>query len=226
MGGCEEPIGRVCVVKKIESRALTFVPDGPGPHPVLCFLHGAGEAAADRDGQRPQPLTRVLTHCSPGWHAENRTPFVARFLVICPQLGQVRRWEPEDAQWVDALVAHAIDQHGGDASRLALTGFSLGGEGTFQLASASRHRWPVIWAVDPALQRIPPIPTDDVRVWVHHGSDQPGGINMNTFAELLGLQTFRDDRPARRVISALQEDHVGTCVTAYARAQVYDWLAS
>jgi predicted peptidase len=212
------------VVKRIESRALIFVPDGPGPHPVLCFLHGAGEAAADRTGQQLQPLTRVLTHHSPGWHAENGTSFAARFLVICPQLGQVRRWEPEDAEWVDALVSQAINQHGGDETRLAMTGFSLGGEGAFQLASASRHRWLAIWAVDPALQRIPPTPADDVRVWVHHGNDQPGGTNMSRFAETLGLEAFGGDRSARRLLSVLQEDHVGTCLTAYAAPQVYDWL--
>jgi predicted peptidase len=212
------------VVKRIESRALIFVPDSAGPHPVLCFLHGAGEAAADRRGERLQSLNRVLTHRSPGWHAENGTSFVTRFLVICPQLGQVRRWEPDDADWVDSLVSNAIDRHGGDATRLALTGFSLGGEGAFQLASVSRYRWTAIWAVDPALQRTPPMPADDVRVWVHHGSDQPGGAHMGAFAKTLGLEAFRGDRSARRVISVLQKDHVGTCIAAYAMPQVYDWL--
>jgi predicted esterase len=114
-----------------------YVPSGPGPHPVLCFLHGVGEAAADREGRQPQLLSKVLEHRSPGWHAENATPLVSRFLVICPQLGRQRRWEPADAEWVDALVSHAIRDHGGDQSRLVLTGFSYGGEGTFQLAGAS-----------------------------------------------------------------------------------------
>jgi len=214
------------VVKRIESRALIFVPDGPGPHPVLCFLHGAGEAAADRDGQRLQPLARVLTRRSPGWHAENATSFVARFLVICPQLGRVRRWEADDAEWIDALVSHAIDQHGGDPAQLALTGFSLGGEGAFQVASASRYRWRVIWAVDPALQRIPPMPADDVRVWVHHGNDQPGATNMNAFANALGLKALDGIRSSRRVIAVLQEDHVRTCIAAYATPEVYDWLVT
>ena len=65
------------MVKKIESRALIFVPDGPGPHPVLCFLHGAAEAAADRDGRQSQPLTRVLTHRSPDEAADKSVTFVS-----------------------------------------------------------------------------------------------------------------------------------------------------
>jgi hypothetical protein len=211
------------MVQTIETRSLIYVPDSPGPHPVLCFLHGAGEAAADRESQ-PQPLTQVLVHQSPGWHAENATPFVSRFLVILPQLGHVRRWEISDAEWVDALASYAINDCGGDAARLALTGFSLGGEGAFQLASASRHRWSTIWAVDPALQRLPPTPADDVRVWVHYGNDQPGGENMEVFAKALGLIPFSGDRSARRLVTALNEDHVGTCVAAYATAHVYDSL--
>jgi len=214
------------VVKKIESRSLTYIPEAPGPHPILCFLHGAGEAAADRDGEQLQPLARVLAHRSPGWHAKNATPFVSRFLVLCPQLGRTRRWEPGDAEWIDPLVSHAINDHGGDASRLVLTGFSRGGEGVFQLASASRHHWPTIWAVDPALRRMPPTPADDVRVWVHYGNDQPGGENMEAFQTVLGLEAFSGDTSARRLVTALDEDHVGTCVAAYASAHVYDWLAS
>ncbi len=203
-----------------------YVPETPGPHPVLCFLHGAGEAAADRDGLNPQSLNAVLAHRSPGWHAENATPFVARFLVICPQLDRTRRWEPSDAEWVDGLVAQAIGCAGGDVSHLVMSGFSLGGEGAFQLASASGHRWQTIWAVDPALQRIPPLPPDNVRVWVHHGPELPGGADMQAFATALGLTSFKGDKSARRVVTMLNEDHVGTALAAFSTAVVYDWLTS
>ncbi len=214
------------MVRKLESCSLVYVPETSGPHPVLCFLHGAGEAAADRDGLNPQSLDAVLAHRSPGWHAENATPFVSQFLVICPQLGRSRRWEPSDAEWVDSLVAQAISRNCGDASHLVMSGFSLGGEGAFQLASASGHRWQTIWAVDPALQRMPPQPADDVRVWVHYGFEQPGGANMQAFATALGLASFKGDKSARRVVTALEESHVGTALAAFATAIVYEWLVS
>src|SRR4051794_34665234 len=128
---------------RIESRALIYLPDGRGPHPVICFLHGAGEGATDEQG-RPQPLAKVLEHRSPAWHAETGSPLTARFAVVCPQLESGRRWEPEDAPWIDGLVesVHA------DRSRLVLTGFSRGGEGAFQIASRSRLAWKTLWAVD------------------------------------------------------------------------------
>ena len=212
------------MVRKIESRSLMYVPSDPGPHPVLCFLHGVGEAAADRESRQPQLLRRVLEHRSPGWHAENATPLVSRFLVICPQLGRQRRWEPADAEWVDALVSHAIRDHGGDQSRLVLTGFSYGGEGTFQLAGASKFRWSTIWAVDPAIQRTTPRPAADVRVWIHYGNQQPGRENMVAFREDLGLEPSSENNAAQRLVTELDKDHVGTCVAAYATAEVYDWL--
>lgn len=204
------------MVRKIENRSLVYVPGASGPHPVLCFLHGAGEAAADRDGLNPQSLDAVLAHGSPGWHAENITPFVSRFLVICPQLGRTRRWEPSDAEWVDGLVAQAVGRNDGDVSHLVMSGFSRGGEGAFQLASASGHRWQTIWAVDPALQRMPPQPADDVRVWVHYGLERPGGANMQAFATALGLASFKGDMSASRLVTALKENHVGTARAAFA----------
>src|SRR5215472_16814965 len=67
-------------MKKVEGdRCLVFVPEGSGSHPVLCFLHGAGEAGADRNG-KPQSLATVLKNGSPAWHAEKGSAFMSRFL--------------------------------------------------------------------------------------------------------------------------------------------------
>ena len=213
------------MVTRLECRSLIYVPDGPGPHPLLCFLHGVGEAASNSGGD-PQPLTTVLEHKSPGWHAEHATPFISRFIVICPQLERQRRWERSDAGWIDGLVSYVIDTFHGDPSRCILTGFSYGGEGVFQLAAANMRPWSTIWAVDPALQRVPPIPPVNVRVWVHHGSQQPGGENMPAFSSALALEPAEGARTSRRLVTALREDHTGTSVVAYDTERVYDWLTA
>jgi dienelactone hydrolase len=167
----------------------------------------------------------VLEHRSPPWHASNGSAFASRFLVVAPQLEKLRPWEASDAPMIDAIVRGAIAELRGDASRVALTGFSFGGEGAFQVASASRLPWSAIWAVDPALFRIPPLPAPDVRVWVHHGRAQPGSTNMPEFARALGLEPWRGAPDARRILTVLDADHAATCVEAYAAAHVYDWLA-
>ena len=214
-------------------RCLTYVPQGNGPHPILCFLHGAGEAAtADREGTKPQPLSKVLANGSPAWHAEHDADFVSSFLVVCPQLERRRRWAgndleflKQDAEGVAALVEAAIRDHGGDRSRLVLTGFSYGGEGAFQIAGQSGLPWSTIWAVDPALQRVPQqLPGDDVRVWVHYGKVQPGAEKMAEFAVALALGPWDPSSPARRVATSLNFDHPCTCCMAYQQSHVYQWL--
>jgi len=208
---------------RLEHRFLVYVPQGDGPHPVLCFLHGAGEGARDKKGS-PQLLEKLFEHQSPAWHAENGTPFGSRFLLVCPQLERYRRWEPTDASLIDAVVETAISDYKGDKSRLVLTGFSYGGEGAFQIASESTHRWSTIFAVDPALQRVPPYPAADVRVWVHHGRQQPGTHNMDSFAQGLGLQPWTGALGASRVLTNSDTDHGPTCAQAYVQADVCNWM--
>src|SRR5262249_35095659 len=149
--------------------ALIYTPRSEGPHPVLCFLHGAGEAATNRkrnkDGQEeppfPQFIGKLLANESPPWQANENKAYIRQFMVVCPQLERRRRWTPNDASWVDDLVYEALRFNRGDRRRLILSGFSYGGEGAFQVASASALAWKAIWAVDPAIQDgLPPYPHD------------------------------------------------------------------
>jgi dienelactone hydrolase len=187
---------------------------------VLCFLHGAGESAA-----HGRPLTKLLDNRSLPWQAESGSRHVQSFLLLCPQLDSRRRWEHSDAPRIDELVREATREHQADPTRLALTGFSLGGEGVFQIAAASSFDWPTLWAVDPALQRMPPLPPRSARVLVHHGAQQPGADNMPAFAASLGLLAQGDSPSSQRVLKVLREDHSHTCSTAYADADAYAWLA-
>jgi hypothetical protein len=210
-------------VASAESRSLVYAPRHAGPHPVLCFLHGADEHG-DGGGQN---LDRLLRNGSPAWHAERGSDHLRDFIVVCPQLERRRRWETSDAARVCDLVAAAAESRGGDLSRLVLSGFSLGGEGVFQVASASSLRWAALWAVDPALQRVPPFPGAGARVWVHHGQHQPGGAAMAGFSEALGLVPWSPDAPAgHRVVKALPVGHAETCREAFADAPVFGWLVS
>jgi hypothetical protein len=47
---------------------------------------------------------------------------------------------------------------------------------------------------------------------------------MAAFREDLGLEPLSGNNAAYRLVTELDEDHVGTCVAAYATAEVYDWL--
>ncbi|MCA9622981.1 MAG: hypothetical protein KC731_28375 [Myxococcales bacterium] len=192
---------------------------------MLCFLHGAGEAATqDTKGIEPQLLNKLLVNGSPAWHADNGSAFISPFLVVCPQLERRRRWEQGDALWVDRLVKAAVRDFEGDDSRLILTGFSYGGEGAFQVVAGSRLKWSTIWVVDPALQRVPPVPGDDIRVLLQHGNAQPGAENRAAFAKALSLVPQTESvAVGSRVIVSRSVDHPGMCRAAYEDAWAYNW---
>ncbi|HEY8208229.1 MAG TPA: hypothetical protein VIG99_12155 [Myxococcaceae bacterium] len=194
--------------RRIETRGILFVPDAP-PRALVCFLHGVGESA-DGAGHTSDRLQLLLRHGSPAALADAGSPLVAGCLVLCPQLPERRHWLPADAEWIDLLVGDALREHGAPAGALLLTGFSRGGEGIFQVASASRYRWSALWAVDPALQPGTPPPPSGARVLVHHGIEQPGAEHRPAFAARVAQ--------AGGGVIALAADHVQTCRQAYSDA--------
>jgi predicted peptidase len=235
---------------EVPHRCLVYVPNGTAvPHPVLVFLHGAGEAALSR-GPSPQsqPLGKIAERGSgsPADLVEQATPCLREFLVVCPQLERRRPWEAADAAWVDELLAAIVVQHnGGDRSRVYLTGFSYGGEGVFVLANALQDRWPwrALWAVDPALRQktgerpATPAPAPEARVWIHHGRDHEPGprsaetkqhVTVDELGEFLGrVGLGRPWNPialGERRLTVLNKSHAETRNAAFADEHVYRWL--
>ncbi|HYV48858.1 MAG TPA: hypothetical protein VFA20_28560 [Myxococcaceae bacterium] len=200
--------------RRIETMGLLFVPRG-APRGLVCFLHGVGESA-EGAGHTYDRLQRLLRHGSPAALADGGSPLVEGHLVLCPQLPERRSWEQREAEWVDLLVSDALREHGGGAGPLPLllTGFSRGGEGVFQLAAASKHRWSALWAVDPALRPdTPPPPPAGARVLVHHGTEQPGAEHRPAF-------NARIERAGGAVV-ALAADHTQTCRQAYSDPEAW-----
>jgi poly(3-hydroxybutyrate) depolymerase len=192
----------------------------PGdPHPVLCFLHGAQEAA---NGSNPDG---VAGHQSPAWHADNRSVLTARFLVICPQRRTVGRWTKDDARNLHLVLDRAIAEHNGCEDKIFLTGFSYGGDAIFWFASYDRgNRFQKLWAVDPAFQPQTPVPPPDRPVLVHHGvAVRDAATSFNSRA---GLQKCAENGAliGGRLVCDLGLSHVETCLVAYKDERAYEWL--
>ncbi|TCV95898.1 prolyl oligopeptidase family protein [Luteibacter rhizovicinus] len=94
-------------------------------HPVVLFLHGSGERGSDNQKQMSQGL--------PPW-LKQHMDFPA--VVVIPQA-------PDDSEWNDPQIADAamkaldrsVKEFHGDRHRLYLTGLSMGGFGSWQLAA-------------------------------------------------------------------------------------------
>jgi predicted esterase len=190
-------------------------------HPILCFLHGRGEAVA---GENPDG---IAAHGSPAWHAQTGSALTDPFLVVCPQRREIGRWDDTDAAKLHLVLDQIVSEHKGDADKVFLTGFSLGGDAVFWFASYPRgDRFQRLWAVDPALRSDTPIPPPGRPVLLHHGFAMRHLVSE--FKEPAGLVECpgRGALTGDRLICDLGLEHVATCRAAYGEKASYDWLLS
>ncbi|MEA3193715.1 MAG: hypothetical protein QOD26_2048 [Betaproteobacteria bacterium] len=208
---------RYRVVSSHPLRYLLSVPPETGRpgerFPLLCFLHGYGEAA-------PRDIRRALT-----LHGPLRSSSAARVrrecIIVAPQLligGDL--WN-RYADVLRQIISEVRSGHGGDPRRLYLTGFSFGGNGVFDLGAAQPDLWAALWAVDPT--RAPPkrLPRP---VWLSFGDVSRS--RKEHFIDSLDLQPMGTGSEGDRLWLDEGLDHVGSATSAYADERIYDWLLS
>jgi predicted peptidase len=141
---------------------LLHRPAGDGKLPLMLFLHGSGERGTDLNLVKDYSLPRDL---------ERRPDYP--MIVVSPQC-------PPDVRWTDltdalvSLLETVIAAQDADTRRIYLSGFSMGGQGAWNLAVT---RPDLFAAVAPVAARIPPEPGFLTRlcrvatlpVWAAHG---------------------------------------------------------
>ena len=114
---------------------LVTVPTGFDPAkeklPVILFLHGMGERG---DGSEKE-LPLVTVHGVPKLFAKDPDYLGLRVITVSPQCPVTVTWELITLIVKDYLDA-AVERFGGDPARVAVTGLSMGGFGTWSLLSA------------------------------------------------------------------------------------------
>jgi len=194
--------------------------------PVLCFLHGIGEAAKKKDGLE-QSIQALLDHGAPPWHAEINSPLIRDFIVLSPQLPERRYWDANDFEEITQLLETIYANFRGDRDRTFLTGFSIGGKGVFDFA-AWGGKWAALWPVDDAHGEAR-TECGTARVWLHFGKWKPELQRVTAEnLKLIGTGPFREPNPSQDRLytdySGYGYDHVETCVAAYSDWRVYRWL--
>ena len=111
-------------------RYQVYVPqdfDAKKKWPVILFLHGMGERG--NDGIFPTDVG--IAHAI----RENASRFP--FIVVIPQCRNDKRWiHPEMEAQALAALEQSVKEFRGDRDRLYLTGLSMGGYGTWNLAAS------------------------------------------------------------------------------------------
>ncbi|SEM36641.1 Alpha/beta hydrolase family protein [Luteibacter sp. UNCMF331Sha3.1] len=136
-------------------RYQVFVPADVSAHPaVVLFLHGSGERGDDNAKQMSQGL--------PPWlKAHSDFPAV----VVIPQAPDDTEWtDKADADMAMAALEKSVGEFHGDRKRLYLTGLSMGGYGSWQLAVDHPRTFAAAAII---CGGVSPLPDDGRNLFVH-----------------------------------------------------------
>lgn len=171
-----------------EHRYSVFIPKDYSPDrkwPVLLFLHGAGERGSDGQKQLTLGLGPVLEK------RKDSFPFV----VVLPQCEDVKArylagWlaETADAKRALAMLETTEKELSIDPQKRVLTGWSMGGYGTWSIAAADPSRWSAIVPLAGGGRVEWAEKLKDTPVWAFHG----------------GSDAAIRPQQSRRMIAALQ----------------------
>ena len=180
-------LNRVAVVDGVTYKYQVFVPsnwNNKVKWPVILFLHGYGEEGDDGLLQTDVGIgTAIRNHV-------DRVPFV----VAIPQC-RTKDWWTSPAMEAQALKAldQTMKEFKGDPQRVYLTGLSMGGFGTWGLASEHPGKFAALVPICGGIRLVDASDTPNYRdvdtsadpyaataqkigktpVWVFHGGDDP-----------------------------------------------------
>lgn len=132
--------------------------------PIILFLHGMGERGSCIEMVKKHGPTKIAA-------IDREFPFI----VVSPQCPQGHWWRTE---WLEALLDEICETLPIDASRIYLTGLSMGGFGTWNLAMACPERFAAIAPVCGGGDPYPPFGYDEKKsqslralpIWTFHGA--------------------------------------------------------
>ncbi len=170
--------------------------------PILLFLHGRGERGSEGMWQTQIGLPQAVRD-----HPE-RWPFV----IVMSQCPLGHYWTDPDMETVamEELDRETAEFHA-DPERTYLSGLSMGGYGSWELARFHPKRWAAIviaaggvfWSYAPErLQQAATLPAEYAKalgrtpVWLFHGSDDKHCIGAPERADVSGPQGQQRPCPA------------------------------
>lgn len=176
--------------------------------PLVLFLHGAGERGDD--------LTLVKKHGPPKL-IEGGKDFP--FIVVSPQCPKGTWWVTED---VVALMKHIMQIHNVDKERVYITGLSMGGRGTWQVAGAMAEE---VAAIAPicgpsdvsVVEKIAHLP-----IWVFHGAKDPT-VKISHSEEMVKLLKEKGNEAKFTIYPEAMHD---SWTETYDNEDLYQWLLS
>jgi predicted peptidase len=189
---------------------LLYLPENYGKSseksPLLLFLHGSGERGND--------LSAVKKHGPPKLIGQGQQfPFV----VVSPQCPADQRW---DAKTLLALLDDLGAKYSIDASRIYVTGLSMGGSGTWSLVAAAPQRFaaavPICGGADPKIvEAVSSVPT-----WIVVG-DRDRDMLVANCRVMAGQLQSRGADVKFTLYTGVGHD---SWTQTYATPELYEWM--
>jgi predicted peptidase len=148
------------MVVRVKTKYLLYLPgkykQSGKNWPLMLFLHGAGERGND--------LEKVKLHGPPKLIAKGKK---FPFLVVSPQCPENQWWSSEK---LDLLLQEITDKYNIDENRVYVTGLSMGGFGTWDLAIKYPKRFAAIAPICGGGDSSKVAVLKDLPIWVFHGA--------------------------------------------------------
>ena len=177
-------------------------------YPLIIFLHGSGERGDDLNLVKRFGPPKML---SQGKHFP--------FIVASPQCAAESSWDTAE---ILALIDTLSSQFAVDRNRIYLTGYSMGGHGTWAIAAAAPDRFAAIVPVAGGGSTEKATDLAEVPIWAFHGADDDV-VPMRYSKEMVDAVNAAGGTAKLTVYP--HAGH-GVCDQTYADATLYSWLLS
>jgi len=185
--------------------------------PLMMFLHGSGE----RDGN----IWRVTFH-GPTKYIEQHPDFP--FILVSPQCPPGSKWSDDTLM---GLLDEAIAKNRVDTNRVYLTGLSMGGYGTWSLATTYPERFAAVAPIcggegnigivlsmmdtnkAPALKKLP--------IWAFHGA-KDNVVDVTESERMVALMKKSGNRNVK--LTVYPEATHNSWAQTYDQPELYEWF--
>jgi predicted peptidase len=200
---------------------LLYVPaaygrDRQAKWPLILFLHGMGECGTNLDLLTKHPLPEML---------EKRKDFP--FIVVSPQLSTpYNGWQPE-LEALNALLLQVQSKLSIDPKRVYVTGLSMGGSGTWQMALRYPRRFaaavPVAGFWEWNSRLLPPnlCQLQSLPIWAFHGARDS---SVKLWQDELIVAALRACGSSVKFTVYDDAEHEDTWREAYADPALFEWM--
>ena len=200
----------------VSQRYLLYLPADYGKEkdkkwPLMLFLHGSGERGTD--------INKVKMHGPPKLIEKGKS---FPFIVVSPQCDPDKGWEPLN---LNALLDDLQEKYSVDADRIYLTGLSMGGFGTWELATKSPNRFAAIAPICGGADNVRRVTRalKDMPIWVFHG-EKDTTVPIEQSARL--VEALKQAGSTTVDFTRYPEAGHDSWTETYNNPKLYDWFLS